>query len=613
MPLLFLHCLNVIAVAAVFSGCLAIMCHFNEKSIHELKIQLQVQSSQQQATTAVTIVSSSVAPITTPSSLKVATNIATAGVIPSPVTKPALKVSFKERIKALQHEDTKKSVAQEKERKTSDDKELLLPNASAGGNGGSSTSSETVSKSISKPSTLIIKEKIKLLGQQSSGVSIKSDDLTPTSSLRPWSKLKLATVVGSRTSSYTSLNNSVNEGSPPGPQSIKIVKIGPTPSASTASTSDNVDAVKPIWRVTTEHEKKRIPARSSDRICTSDSEIKNAEIVRLRSKLKSRVCRVHGEPKNYRSVDDLSPEYCGLPFVKKLKILNERQKLAELESAIQTTRSFSLDYPDTSTDNEPFEPLIRSHSEGSGMTRPKVSTITPTSTAIVPVAPLNVPQCLHSPVSPESNETAERRQLKSILKKLSEEKNGASGIAQKQNCEQLIISQQFNESDDLKSLLRAPTVEGYVARHSKFVKSVTFNSTLSSPPTSAHSVTEAIEERSLFPLLSAQPSSELSPITPHSREPSQPVSPQSQSNNSFLLDDSTNSRLQDTSDEQVQSEPIQSLKIQDDVSPKESTNPFVSKRFLKGNYRLPLQRIHFVSFLALVFLFHTQCHANKNE
>lgn len=50
------------------------------------------------------------------------------------------------------------------------------------------------------------------------------------------------------------------------------------------------------------------------------------------------------ETKQYRSIDDLSPEYGGLPFVKKLKILNERQKLEELESEIKK-RSFSLDIP----------------------------------------------------------------------------------------------------------------------------------------------------------------------------------------------------------------------------------------------------------------------------
>ena len=49
--------------------------------------------------------------------------------------------------------------------------------------------------------------------------------------------------------------------------------------------------------------------------------------------------------KKYNSISDLSPEYSGLPFVKKLKILNERQKLAELEKEL-IVRSASLDVPD---------------------------------------------------------------------------------------------------------------------------------------------------------------------------------------------------------------------------------------------------------------------------
>nr|CAI5834445.1 unnamed protein product [Callosobruchus analis] len=64
--------------------------------------------------------------------------------------------------------------------------------------------------------------------------------------------------------------------------------------------------------------------------------------------------RVNGQPnlrltrkatKHYRSIDDLSPEYAPLPFVKKLKILNERQKLEELETVMKS-RSFSLDIPE---------------------------------------------------------------------------------------------------------------------------------------------------------------------------------------------------------------------------------------------------------------------------
>ena len=77
-------------------------------------------------------------------------------------------------------------------------------------------------------------------------------------------------------------------------------------------------------------------------------------------RLQHRQCLVHlrQQTKMYASVDDLSPEYCGLPFVKKLKILNERQKLAELEKAV---RSSSLDCGDTELEFDGN--LTRSHSE----------------------------------------------------------------------------------------------------------------------------------------------------------------------------------------------------------------------------------------------------------
>jgi hypothetical protein len=162
-----------------------------------------------------------------------------------------------------------------------------------------------------------------------------------------------------------------------------------------------------------------------------------------------------------------------------------------------------------------LEPLTRSHSEASGIAagfpRTIVTTTTHTFTGspIVPVAPLNFPQCLRPPLSPESNETLERRQLKSILKKLSEDKLQIPPALQDQQKEYDLRSQLSLTSDsspkDLKRLMRAQTMEGYAARHTKLMKSVTFNrNTLSSPPDSAN-ICEAIEERSLFPLLNAQP------------------------------------------------------------------------------------------------------------
>lgn len=67
--------------------------------------------------------------------------------------------------------------------------------------------------------------------------------------------------------------------------------------------------------------------------------------------------------KKYDSISDLSPEYSGLPFVKKLKILNERQKLAELEKEL-LVRSASLDMPDHRSSRS-GNVLIRSQSEAS--------------------------------------------------------------------------------------------------------------------------------------------------------------------------------------------------------------------------------------------------------
>lgn len=185
------------------------------------------------------------------------------------------------------------------------------------------------------------------------------------------------------------------------------------------------------------------------------------------SKNKPSLLTLNRETKNYHSIDDLSPEYGGLPFVKKLKILNERQKLAELESEIKK-RSFSLDIPDTQQ-NPKDDTLTRSHSEGSKMHEDR---LTPGNTLLT--AQLS-PSPIHS--SSESNETPERRNLKSILKKLSEDVQVPSLMPPR------------IDSSELKKLMRAPTIEGYAARHSKLAKSVTFNrDTLPSPPASMNTL-----------------------------------------------------------------------------------------------------------------------------
>lgn len=69
--------------------------------------------------------------------------------------------------------------------------------------------------------------------------------------------------------------------------------------------------------------------------------------------------------------------------------------------------------------------------------------------------------------SPESTDTPERRTLKSILKNMTYQDPKRPAI----------------HVPDFKKLMRAPTIEGFVARRSKFNKSVSFQRrTLNSPP-----------------------------------------------------------------------------------------------------------------------------------
>lgn len=352
------------------------------------------------------------------------------------ISRTNLKVSFKERLKNLQKESAKET---EKvgSGESSESKQHLIPSTST-------------AKPKRPSASQQLRDKIKSFGQ------IPKDELTP------WSKLKLATVV-SLGGSYSSLNNSITGDSP---------KLSKTTKKS--SMPVNLNAVNKLDGSLVARNEYLDLKSVEHKTSVSDSELKS-ETAEISAKVrrKPRPFKLMSEPKDYRSVDDLSPEYSGLPFVKKLKILNERQKLAELESAIQT-RSFSLDCTDSSNSNEMVEVLTRSHSEASCMVaRPKPNTL---SSAIVPVAPLNlnseVP--IKSPLSPESNETLERKQLKSILKRLSEDR-----LAQN------VDVKNAERPADMKKLMRAQTVEGYVARRTKFTKSVTFNNTLSSPPNSA--------------------------------------------------------------------------------------------------------------------------------
>ncbi|XP_071452320.1 uncharacterized protein [Hetaerina americana] len=201
--------------------------------------------------------------------------------------------------------------------------------------------------------------------------------------------------------------------------------------------------------------------------------------------------------KNYASIDDLSPEYCGLPFVKKLKILNDRQRLAELD------KSSSLDSGDCVDRIDPcHRSLSRSFSDASyishiGPTSAFFRRNSPHTNSIVPRGKSNCDEenvvCSQRTededlrnLSPESNETLERQNLKSILKKLSGSiagddemtKTGEGSLKSEEKTTTLGATKK-----DLHQLMRAPTVEGYAARHSKLTKSVTFNrDTLPSPP-----------------------------------------------------------------------------------------------------------------------------------
>lgn len=191
------------------------------------------------------------------------------------------------------------------------------------------------------------------------------------------------------------------------------------------------------------------------------------------TKLEKSAISLAKKNKSYASLEDLSPEYGMLPFVKKLKILNERQKLEELEKEVKKKRSSSLDCGETSTESES---LVRCYSEGSTTIRYMSNEANRSRQSLSLFQNIEEVQLL----SPESNETLERRNLKSILKKLSVDTIQESPV---------FCPREF------KKLIRAPTIEGYAARHSKFSKSVTFNrDTLTSPPNSAN------EPKPLFPI-----------------------------------------------------------------------------------------------------------------
>ncbi|CAH1737556.1 unnamed protein product [Aphis gossypii] len=185
----------------------------------------------------------------------------------------------------------------------------------------------------------------------------------------------------------------------------------------------------------------------------------NKEKCDIRIVHRPKVLHLDGTKRRYNSINDLSPEYSGLSFVKKLKILNERQKLAELEEKA-FLRSSSLDSSGCRTlDVSYSNQLTRSHSEAVAL---EVVLRNQNSRKQESLS------CSTSPAD-ECNETAERIRLKNILKKLSS------------NC--------FG-NDKVNQLMNSQTIEGYAARHSKMTRNVTFNQrrTIESSPDSCTSL-----------------------------------------------------------------------------------------------------------------------------
>lgn len=174
--------------------------------------------------------------------------------------------------------------------------------------------------------------------------------------------------------------------------------------------------------------------------CTENNIIKEQCDIRVVPRPK--LLHLDGTKRRYESINDLSPEYSGLSFVKKLKILNERQKLAELEEK-SFLRSSSLDSGGCKNLEVPHcNQLTRSHSEAVALE------------VVLRNQKFRKPETSYSTPADECNETAERIRLKNILKKLSS------------NC---------YGNDRVNQLMSSQTIEGYAARHSKLTRNVTFN------------------------------------------------------------------------------------------------------------------------------------------
>ncbi|KAM7348990.1 cyclic nucleotide-gated ion channel-like isoform 4-T10 [Cochliomyia hominivorax] len=259
---------------------------------------------------------------------------------------------------------------------------------------------------------------------------VKPSTVTPTvvsdidTPIKPWSKLKLATLISSSYTSLATSNTSSDDvTSPP-----KIFSLGSIPQQVISEEKH------------TKNDKAGISTgkkSSTEQTSLSSSSTKQRVTEKSKKSLKNGKAlqsAIANQTKLYQSVFDLSPEYSGLPFVKRLKILNERQKLVELEKALQT-RSFSLDSSKTSS-AQISEALYRCHSDATGINSQFFSAYESSSTTSTNTSTSEKSKCPHhhrhhrldtvnheyAPLSPESNETLERRKLKSILKKFSHER-----------------------------------------------------------------------------------------------------------------------------------------------------------------------------------------------
>ncbi|XP_037823475.1 uncharacterized protein LOC119611809 isoform X3 [Lucilia sericata] len=370
--------------------------------------------------------------------------------------KPTMKVSFRQRIQQLQQQvpdnestSTSKTIAKVKESMSEKstpatsvnvkkeppktlsvvkcgqiEEEAGVDCKSEGSNNKSHKPTTTIPNQIVKPST-------------TTTPTVVSDTDTP---IKPWSKLKLATLISSSYTSLATSNTSSDDVSSP----LKMYSMGSIPQQ-VISEEKRSKKGKPII----------LPAGKSsalDQTESSSSSTKQCVTEKAKKSLKSGKAlqnAVANQTKLYQSVFDLSPEYSGLPFVKRLKILNERQKLAELEKALQT-RSFSLDSSKTNS-AQISEALYRCHSDATGINSQFFSAYESSSTTSTNTSTSEKSKCPHyhrhhrldtvhhdyTPLSPESNETLERRKLKSILKKISHEREhkGTTGEIQTQiNC-----------------------------------------------------------------------------------------------------------------------------------------------------------------------------------